>query len=396
MKTAVAKSQMVNLLKQYGVGSLSYSSLQSGVDTFMDEGKGFVPFGMVHCTKATPVSLSDPICAAENREELIANFIEKYRNPIFVHISQDVARVVEKHGYYVNEMGVETIVDVQRFSLSGPKKEFLRSQRNRAKRDGVEVHEYSIHELNKAELDDISNRWLNDKTSPGELAFLARPAVFEDEMDVRKFYAKKNGTLVGFVYFDPMYENGKVYGYIANILRADHASYSICDAIILEAIKVFKEEGIRELSLGFSPFCEVNDQPDFHYSKKKNVIFKWLFEHGNHIYKFKALAFHKKMYRPGIDGTREVKVYCASRTSLPVLCFYGLLMKMGLRPITQTVRFACNKTKATIDHAAKRISNAFEAVDRAFERAFENLHLHTPVHAGAPYPVAVLCADEDD
>ncbi len=392
MNTTFATSEMMNLLKQHGVGSLSYSSLQPGVETFLDEGKGFVPFGMVHCTKATPVSLSDPICAPQNREELIANFIEKYRNPIFVHISRDVARIVQEHGYYVNEMGVETIVDVQRFTLSGPKKEFLRSQRNRAQRDGVTVQEHHIRELDKNELNEISNRWLNDKTSPGEMAFLARPAVFEDETDVRKFYAKKNGRVVGFVYFDPMYENGKVYGYIANILRADHASYSICDAIILEALKVFKEEGIRCLSLGFSPFCEVNDQPDFHYSKRKNVIFKWLFEHGNHIYKFKALAFHKKMYRPGLEGTCEVKVYCASRTSLPILCFYRLLMKLGLHPVQQTAKLVCNKARAAADAANKRVSAGVEA----FDRVLDNLHLHSPVHAGAPYRLAVLYRDEDE
>lgn len=391
-QTTIAKREMMNLLKQYGYSSLSYSSLQSGVETLMDEGKGFVPFGMVHCTKATPVSLSDPICAPEHREELIGNFIQKYRNPIFVHISRDVAKVVEKHGYYINEMGIETIVDVQHFTLSGPKKEFLRSQRNRAHKDGVEVREYAMRDLDKNELNEISNRWMQHKTSPGELAFLARPAVFEDEMDVRKFYAKKNGKIVGYVFFDPMYENGKVYGYIANILRADHASYSICDAIIIEALKVFKEEGIREVSLGFSPFCEVNDQPEFHYSKRKNVIFKWLYEHGNHIYSFKALAFHKKMYRPGIDGTREVKVYCASRTSLPVLCFYGLLMKLGLRPIAQTYFLVLRKTKAAAEAAKQKLANAATAVDKALE----GLHLHSPVHAGAPYLLTVLYRDEDE
>jgi len=171
-----------------------------------------------------------------------------------------------------------------------------------------------------------------------ELSLLARPAVYEDEMDVRKFYALKGEEVIGFVYFDPMYRDGKVYGYIANILRSDsNSSYSVCDFIILEAMKQFKEEGIEELSLGFSPFCDVDDTGEFNHSKTKTAVFKFMFEHCCHLYSFKSLAFHKKKYRPGIEGTREVKVYCASKTSMPIVLFYSLLYKMGLRPIAQTV-----------------------------------------------------------
>ena len=43
---------------------------------------------------------------------------------------------------------------------------------------------------------------------------------FENEWAVRKFYCYKGDELLGFVFFDPFFENGKTIGYTANILRS--------------------------------------------------------------------------------------------------------------------------------------------------------------------------------
>src|SRR6185369_17489422 len=98
----------------------------------------------------------------------------------------------------------------------------------------------------------ISEDWMEKKAVKGhEMSFLVRPAIYDDEPDVRKFYGMKGNETVGFVFFDPMYENGKVVGYMANILRSNCDGYSVTDYIILEAMEVFRKEGIPVVSLGF-------------------------------------------------------------------------------------------------------------------------------------------------
>ena len=69
-------------------------------------------------------------------------------------------------------------------------------------------------------------------------------------MGHRKFYAYKNNKLVGYVFFDPYFENGQIKGYLANILRKDPSvkPASLLDRIIVDAAFKFKEEGISELS----------------------------------------------------------------------------------------------------------------------------------------------------
>ena len=153
----------------------------------------------------------------------------------------------------------------------------------------------------------VSDEWLHKKTvKDHELAFVVRPAVFEDEPDVRKFIAQKDGEVIGFVFFDPMYRDGKVYSYLANILRSmSDASYSVTDFIILEAIEQFRKEGREQLSLGWSPFLNVEDTDEFHHSKRLGDLFRYTYEHANYLYSFKSLSFHKQRYRPDVKGTAK-------------------------------------------------------------------------------------------
>ncbi len=94
----------------------------------------------------------------------------------------------------------------------------------------------------------ISEDWMKQKVmNDSEMQFIVRPIVYVDEIDVRKFVALKDDTVVGFIIFDPMYEDGKVKGYIANHLRSNlDRSYSVVDFILLEAMEIFKAEGKEE------------------------------------------------------------------------------------------------------------------------------------------------------
>lgn len=347
MKTALMNRQIranrqvsvevLHYLKRFGVSSLAYSSLQSSVEKFIVAGLGYIAYTTVG--SGTAVVLSDPVCAKQQKFDLIRAFLAEHANCVFIHISNDTGRVLNELGFKVNDIGRETIINPQLFTLKGSKKEFLRSQRNRARKDHVSVVELTAAEVDMVSVQKLSQAWIQTKTSNhNELSFLVRPAVFEDEMDVRKFYAMKDGQVIGFVWFDPIYCDGNVIGYMANILRSmSDVAYSINDYIILEAIEVFKSEGIEQLSLGYSPFFECEDCGEFHYSKWQQMIFKEMFEHWNHVYAFKALAFHKRMYRPGLDGTSEEHIYCASRSRIPLLAVIGILQKVGLHPVEQTV-----------------------------------------------------------
>lgn len=370
----MAQQQLEDVLeymKRYGSGSLAYSALQEGIEHYVEDDKGFIAYTRVLLPVPTTIILADPVCAPVHRKKMLSSFLKKVINPIFIHLTSDTAKILEEMGFIINEMGVETILDVQQFGMKGSKKEFLRNQRNRACKDGLKAVEMTQAQVPPDALKAISEEWMSNKAAHRcELTLLARPAVFEDEPGVRKFYAMKDGVVIGYVFFDPMYRGGKTIGYIANILRSLPKPYSVSDFLILEAMNVFKAEGVQYLSLGASPFADVDDDGQFNYSHIRKNILGFLFQHCNHLYSFKSLAFHKKMYRPGMDGTEEVKIYCAAKRKFAPLSLYGVLRRMGIKPILQTMDLVTDtaKTKAS-EAATKGKAAAGAAASRAGKAA---------------------------
>lgn len=325
-------------LRHHGRGSLAFSALQEGLQYFMHPEYGFIAYKPLHDGPQSVLVLSDPICKRENTKLLIDEFMKVKSDPVFLHISHEVAEIVAQYDFSVNEVGIETIVDIQEFDLVGGKKQQLRNARNGGKKDNLEIKEVdSIDNTTLSKLRKISSDWIKEKTiSNNEMQFIVRPIVYVDEIDVRRFVALKDGEIVGFVIFDPMYENGEIVGYIAQHLRSIHTStYSVVDCIVVHALELFKAEGKQILSMGFSPLARVDDQGEFKYSKLLKAYFQYAYENANYLYNFKNLAQHKKQYRPGMKGAHEEKVYCAMRTRFLLPRIYDVFSTLGFKPISQ-------------------------------------------------------------
>ena len=330
----------IDKLKQYGRGSLAYSSLQAGMQYYMNDKLGYCAYVPLSDSEDSVCVLADPICSKENLRAFLDAFLLEKKDPIFLHASHDTAEILNERGFSVNELGVETLIEIQKFTLSGNKRQALRQARNNAKRDNLVCREVlsSDPEMRKA-FRKISEDWMKHKVmNDSEMQFIVRPIVYVDEIDVRKFVALKGDTVVGFIIFDPIYENGKVKGYIANHLRSNlDRSYSVVDFILLEALDIFKAEGKEELSLGLSPLAKVDDSEEFRHSKLLSAHFKYSFEKANFLYNFKNLYRHKSKYRPELPGAHEEKVYCCMKTRFLLVRIYDVYSVLGFHPIKQII-----------------------------------------------------------
>ncbi len=330
----------IDKLKQYGRGSLAYSSLQAGMQYYMNDKLGYCAYVPLSDSEDSVCVLADPICSKENLRAFLDAFLLEKKDPIFLHASRNTAEILNERGFSVNELGVETIIEIQKFTLSGNKRQALRQARNNAKRDNLVCREVlsSDPEMRKA-FRKISEDWMKHKVmNDSEMQFIVRPIVYVDEIDVRKFVALKGDTVVGFIIFDPIYENGKVKGYIANHLRSNlDRSYSVVDFILLEALDIFKAEGKEELSLGLSPLAKVDDSEEFRHSKLLTAHFKYSFEKANFLYNFKNLYRHKSKYRPELPGAHEEKVYCCMKTRFLLVRIYDVYSVLGFHPIKQII-----------------------------------------------------------
>jgi len=316
------------LLTRYGSQSSAYFNLQSGVKRFGSGDDGFIAYYTINCLAGCfNFVFANPVCDPSRRRWLIKEFIRQVPGRhMFVGIDRPVADDLRHLGLKVNEFGTEFKVPVKDFSVAGKDKKQLRHASNLGKREGVVVREQSWSEVSAARVNEISLSWRSNKAvGSHELRLLTRPPVLGDEWGVRKFFAYRGDRMLGYVFFDPYYRDGKVLGYTANILRqdTDESPTGLLDYVILTAMSKFREEGVDELSLGIAPLYSI--QPIHGDRPLLRRIAQGLFEHGNRFYAFKALSYHKSRYR-GI----ETKWYMATDSSSAFSVAWSILKGTGV------------------------------------------------------------------
>ena len=278
---------------------MAYTSLEPSLEYFLVEGLGYVAYkrfkNWFWAFKERIIVLADPVCATENTEKLLDQFLKKYPNVIFVQSSRCFAEVLDKKGFQVNQFGVETDLSTN-FDLTGKARAKLRQWRNKCQREGISIVEKSIDNFeNHNEIKALSERWL-EKKGGSEYSFLVRPLRYQNDQDARYFWAySADQKLIGFAVFDPIYSNEKITGYYHNIDRIDvSAPHGTSVSIVLHALAKFKEEGVYKISLGMSPLrLQKGLSSELNYNLFTRKAFWYAFENLNYIYPFQGNASHK-------------------------------------------------------------------------------------------------------
>lgn len=291
-------------LQQHGREALSYATLQSGLEYFITS-EGYIAYVTVYhpvfARKPKRIAFSNPVCAERNYERIVRDFTAVNRNAVFACISESFARVLHDLKFKVNCIGYESELSIQTYKTQGDWKEFdlIKRARNEARRENISIRETPIERVNPDELQALSQRWISSKkVSDREIWIYARRPIYEPEEGVRKFVAyDRDGRVVGFAFYDPMYREGKVFGYSANILRCDEGRFGrLATALHMEAIEKFRPEGAEVLNLNLAPFVKL-EQGRFNDDFGASLFFKLSARYGNDIYNFKGLSFHKSKYR---------------------------------------------------------------------------------------------------
>jgi len=276
----------------------------------------------VFARKVKRIVLSDPVCAPEDYQKIVKNFLAENPRAAFAVISEQFAEALRPMGFKVNCIGFEPEIPVQTYNTRGNWKELdlIKRARNEAKREGIVIREEEhIECVNPQQLQAITAKWIGTKkVNDREIWIYARRPVFESEEDVRKFVAyDKEGRVAGFVFYDPMYRDGQVLGYSANISRCDEQRFGrLATAVNMEAVEKFKTEGKEVLNLLLAPFVKLG-AGKFNDDLATKLFFQASERFGNSIYNFKGLAFHKSKYR-----CPEKSLYYASNSLMPANDIY--------------------------------------------------------------------------
>lgn len=275
--------ERVGYLKKFGAHSQSFSTLQPDMDYFDVPGVGYIGFmrkwGM-------PFVLSDPVAAPEHFDLMLERFHQRYPNASYVQVSEPVAEVLhDRFGLYGTQCGSESRIPLQSWSISGKKKQVIRTALNQAEKNNITVEERSSDDNAR----EISQAWIDTRKCKGnEIRFLVRPMEMDYQENVRRFYAYREGTAIGFIYFDPMYRNNRIISYVPNVSRANaDFRQGLFYPLMVRAIDVFKEEGLPYLHLGVSPMS-LDAGTERQESGLLRGLFRTFYEHGSFLYNFEG------------------------------------------------------------------------------------------------------------
>ena len=315
-------------ITRFGSFTLSYSALYEFYEAFRLNGvEGFIPF--IRADK-TAVLVGNPI--SDNPRAIIRGFIKMCQreglNPSAVQVTENIAQIFSENEFYLNVLGVETFIDLERYDPALPGKEYqhMRRWRNNARANSIHVEEKHLSRTNKLSVEQISEKWLKRKNNRSELAVILRKMTLDEEPYVRRFFAFCEEKMLGYVFFDPIFESNKVVGYYANIERyyTDKPIHGLLPQIIMTAAERFKKEGIKYLSLGLSPLYLAQSSPFQEHSELRDV-FEQFYNESN-LYAFKGIKEHKNKYPVKI----EIPVYFASRKDSSIDDIFNIFTSIGI------------------------------------------------------------------
>lgn len=301
--------ERIRLLRSHGSHCMATSLFQPGMSFFDVPGVGFIAYRKKW---GTAVALAEPVCDPGSWDEMVSRFLAFAGNAVFLQVSRPFALMLhERFGYLATQCGIETIVDLARFDLRGRKKQVIRTAVNKAHKDGVVFAEKDSPDPG---IEGLTQSWVHTRRLKGrQLTILVRPLDGGFREDVRHFYAYSGERLIGAVQFDPLYRQGKIFGYVPNVSRFDPGfRQGIFYALMVHAMQRFRDENVEVVNLGLSPFV-LDGSGEAFESGILRLVFRALYRYGNRLYSYQGLYFTKQRFQG-----KERKAYYVHQYRLPI------------------------------------------------------------------------------
>ncbi len=249
------------LLSQYGNSSVDYFKIyKDKLFFFSDKHDAFVSYRIAN---GFAIVLEEPVCAEENKMEVLAEFYEQCKK---MGLKTAFYRVDENSILLFNQLrkqkmiiGQEAILDVKKFTLEGKDKKSLRNGLNSLQKKGyvTAIHKAPLNESLVTELRKVSDEWLS--------AFDKEEQVFSQGLFDEKEIARQDvititdaeGKIAAFLNIIPDYTPEEcTYDLIR---KTSEAPGGCMDALILKTIEYAKEHNCQYINLGLTPMTGINE-----------------------------------------------------------------------------------------------------------------------------------------
>lgn len=323
------KSKLLQWLKKYSRSSSSYLTLSKGIKYFSSSSLD----GYIGYVKQANVAVAfEPVCNAADVSKLIHEFklfcIKNKLHICFFNCAENGVKIFKDCRFKILYIGAEPFVALAKLTTIGSKMQSIKRGINHAKRANICIEEcFRVDDKVKIELESVTKDWLLTKRMP-ELSFMVGSLSFEPER--RYFVARKNGKIIAFAIYNPIYATKSYYLDLNRRMR--NAPNGTMEYLLALSFEKLKHEGVERIYLGLSPFSNIQDLPN--NSAIVTKLMRFLYEHFDFFYPAKSEYFFKQKFSSGYE-----KRYMCYYPRISLRMLYAIFLSFCLGGIKELISY---------------------------------------------------------
>jgi phosphatidylglycerol lysyltransferase len=295
------REHMATLLERYGAQSEEFFKLwPHDKQYFFDSsGRSALAFNI---RGGIALCLSDPVGDSICYDRLLDEFSELcFSNdwlPALIHVSERQQGLYEKHGFELQKLGQEAILDLAHFQADVADQKYFRQIGNKFAKHGYgyELLEPPHHQAVIDRLAAISSEWLS-QGGRAERGFAMGYFTPEYMQQCRLMVARDAAaTIQAFINLVPagFDEDEATY----DLLRhADKSLGNVNDYLLMNLIAWLHTAGYKRLNLGLCALAGLEDSDDEN-NRLMDKVFRFAYANGDRFYSFSGLHRFKAKYEP--------------------------------------------------------------------------------------------------
>lgn len=238
---------------------------------------------------------------------VIGRFAEHQRHlglqPVLYSVPEHYRTIADQMGWMAVAVASESVLPLAEFTMTGKKKQDLRSAVNRAEREGVEAIWTRYQDLTVAQahqIEAMSQQWVGDHPLP-EMGFTLGGLAQLDDPEVRLMLAiGTDGVIQAVTSWLPLWRDGSLVGYTLDFMRrGEDAMNGVMEFLICRAALLMQEQGLEQASLSGAPLAGRSDpEPDHQTDQAIDSVLDYLAESLEPAYGFASLYRFKQKFAP--------------------------------------------------------------------------------------------------
>jgi phosphatidylglycerol lysyltransferase len=255
-----ARERASFLLTEFGKSALDYFKISKDkLLFFSDISEGFISYRIAN---GFAIVLEDPVCAEEDKPEILREFYKHCRK---MGLKVAFYRVDQNSIIWFNELGMkkviigqEAILDAEHFTMEGRSKRSLRNAMNSLQKKGfqtkIHLHPLSVELV--SELKIISDEWLAYYRKEEQI--FSQGMFNADEITQQDVITMEDaeGKIVAFLNIIPDYAPEEC---TYDLIRKTAAAPGGCmDALIIKMVEYAKEKECKYINLGLVPMTGIS------------------------------------------------------------------------------------------------------------------------------------------